>query len=450
MIKVRNMSIQLNPNTRQDMDRVLDRVHELHSMPQVAISVLNLTRDVDYDVREVVACLENDPALAAKILRTINSSRYGLRREVTNLRQAVALLGQRSLRLIAMTFSLVDGLSRGSASRLCEEYWRRSISMATISSRIAKQTELLDHNDAYSGGLLADLGVLVLAQVKQDEYVDLALSTDHGPLLLEAEREKFGFTHAELGAQLLQRWGFPETLIQAVHDHHESDAGASPLSRTTNAGCLMAEVMWKPESSQFPLARKVLEEDFKLSVDDIIELVTGAKADVEFNAGLFGVDIAGEIDVDAIQQRAMQQREAAFVEVTAEMLLEQAIEEEQLVPTAEAKNQRHLGKMVITLYRDSDPMRTGIICEFTGISASNIRLRIPLPVNMFEQIKIQLRNKVQGFSMDLRGAVRESTAVDGIFTDLDIELNNRLSSFDISALENAGLHDDPVKGPVWM
>ncbi len=436
---------------RHAIDAVLDRVHELHSLPQVAVSILNLTRNIDYDVREVVACLENDPALAAKILRTINSSRYGLRREVTNLRQAVALLGQRSLRLVAMTFSLVDGLSRGSASQLCEEYWRRSITMATLSSRLAKLTGSLDHNDAYSGGLLADLGVLVLAQVKQDEYVKLALSTPHDGKLLRAEQEKYGFTHAELGAQLLSRWGFPEALVQSTRDHHDDVDTGNTLQRVTHAACLMAEVLWTPNSPHFPTARKLLEEQFHLTVDDIIDLAVGTKEDVNFNAGLFGVSFDGEIDIEAIRARAASKRAEVFAETAAELAAESATADEQeVIAAASEASKRHLGTMVIKLFRDSDPMRTGIICEFESISASSIELRLPLPVSVYEQVKIQLHNKVQAFESVLRGTVRESVNEDGVFSRLDIELHNRISTFDLAALENAGLRDKPVTGPVWI
>jgi len=443
----------MSDNTHQDrqsIDSVLDRVNELHSLPQVAISILNLTRDIDYDVREVVSCLENDPGLAAKILRTINSSRYGLRREVTNLRQAVALLGQRSLRLVAMTFSLVDGLSRGSASRMCQEYWRRSISMATLSSRLAKQTELLDHNDAYSGGLLADLGVLVLAQVKQDEYVELALATPHGPGLLQAEKDKYGFTHAQLGAQLLTRWGFPETLVQSTQNHHDDIDidNDNKLQLVTHAGCLMADALWTPDSPQFPAARKLLEERFNLTTDDIIELVVGTKADVEFNAGLFGVSFEGEIDIEAIRARATTKRTEVFAETAAELAGQATPDEQDVILSATEK--RHLGTMVIKLYRDSDPMRTGIICEFENISPSQIELRLPLPVSTFEQVKVHLHNEVQAFESVLRGTVRETFDDDNVFSRLDIELHNRISSFELTALENAGLRDKPVKGPVWI
>ncbi len=443
----------MSDNTHHDrkaIDSVLDRVNELHSLPQVAISILNLTRDIDYDVREVVACLENDPGLAAKILRTINSSRYGLRREVTNLRQAVALLGQRSLRLVAMTFSLVDGLSRGSASRLCQEYWRRSISMATLSSRLAKRTDLLDHNDAYSGGLLADLGVLVLAQVKQDEYVNMALETPHGPELLRAEQDKYGFTHAQLGAQLLTRWGFPETLVQSTQNHHDDIDNDNKLQLVTHAGCLMAEALWTPDSPQFPAARKLLEERFHLTTDDIIDLVVGTKADVEFNAGLFGVTIEGEIDVEALRQRAATKRAEVFAETAAELAKQASQDEQGIIAAASATEKRHLGTMVIKLYRDSDPMRTGIICEFENISPGHIELRLPLPVSTFEQVKVHLHNDVQAFDSVLRGTVRETFDDDNVFSRLDIELHNRISSFDLTALENAGLRDKPVKGPVWI
>ncbi len=443
------MSTELKENCKA-MDSVLGRVDELHSLPQVAISILNLTRDVDYDVREVVACLENDPALAAKILRTINSSRYGLRREVTNLRQAVALLGQRALRLVAMTFSLVDGLSRGAAGQLCQDYWRRSISMATLGSRIAKRSGQIDHNDAYSAGLLADLGVLVFAQVKQDEYVQLAQSVPHGVGLIQLEREQYGFSHAELGARLLSRWGFPETLVESARLHHDEEVDESLLPLTTHTGSLMAEVLWTPECEEFARARTLLEERFCFGVDDIIDLVVGTKEDVEFNAGLFGVALEGEIDLEAIRSRAKTAREEAFAILAADTTDETSDLQQPESDPEPGTAKRHLGTMSVKVFRDSDPMRTGIIADFEEISAGSICLRLPLPVNVFEQVKVHFENEVQGFEQELRGTVRSSVTDESVFTRLEIELFNRLSSFDLSALENAGLYDKPVKGPVWM
>lgn len=437
-------------NDRKAMDALLDHVDELHSLPQVAVSVLNLTRDLDYDVREVVSCLENDPALASKILRIVNSSNYSLRRPIASLQQAVALLGHRALRLVAMTFSLVDGLARGVTGEFCQDYWKRSISMASIASRLARQSGRLDHNEAYAAGLLADLGVLILAQVKGNEYIKLAGSTPHGSELIETEQQAFGYSHAALGGQLLSRWGFSDSLITAVGHHHENIDSDNPLYETARASSLLSDVLWNAESTQLPAARLFLEERFEYDVDSLIDLAVEVKKDITFSAELFGIKIAEEIDLEAIRQRAHEQYETAVSQIRAELIDEAA----ELLgggfdPSSEDKS-CHLGTNVIKLYRDCDPMRTGIRVEFDDITAGSLTIRLLLPLGTYEQVKVQIENEVQGFSCELRGTVRSSEVIDGRGCRAEIELLRRLSSFDLSALGNAGLQDKPVNGPVWM
>lgn len=431
---------------RQAMDAILDRVNELHSLPQVAVSVLNLTRDSDYDLNEVVACLENDPALAVKILRTVNSSAYGLRRPVSSVQQAVAMLGQRALRLVAMTFSLVDGLTQGTAATLCQDFWRRSIGMAVIASRVARHHKKTDHNDAYAAGLLADLGMLILVQIKADEYIQLAQTTPHGPELIEIERLTFGCSHAELGGQLLQRWGFPDDLVDATRNHHETPDGENSLQTAVHVGYLLSDVLWNAESSQFEEARRLLESEFHFDVDAIIDLMISAKEDVNFNAEMFGVTFDQEIDLDAIRKRATEQHSEAVATISADFT-EEAVE---IIETPAPEKKRHLGTSVITLFRDTDPMRNGVVAEFDDISASDLVLRLPMPVGTYEQVKIEIRNKVQGFSQDLRGTVRSSEVIDGSRCLVKIELLRRLSSFDLTALDKAGLRDPAIQGSVWM
>ncbi len=89
-------------------------------------------------------------------------------------------------------------------------------------------------------------------------------------------------------------------------------------------------------------------------------------------------------------------------------------------------------------------------CEFVEISPGNLTLRIPLPVNVFEQVKVRMENEVQAFKQEVRGTVRSSVTEEDVFTRLEIELLTRLCSFDLTALENAGVRDKPVKGPVWI
>ncbi|MCS7016223.1 MAG: HDOD domain-containing protein [Gemmatales bacterium] len=302
------------------LDAVLDRVSRLHSAPQVAQRILELTRDLYFDVGAVLRCLESDPALAARVLRVVNSAHYGLGSRVTSLRQAVALLGQRSLRLVAMTFSLVDALARGASAQLCAEYWKQALSLAVVASYLAKLSRgAVAQDSAYAAGLVADLGILVLTQVFGESYVQLYQQHGHGPALIAAERRELGFGHAALGARLLERWEFPISLVLATLQHHEL-AEASPfLSRLVYLAHLTSEIFWQAQCSQLAELRRHLREHFGLDTDQFIDLVRQCAADIESHARLFEVELPERLDCQALEERARQQQMEAAVATALEL-----------------------------------------------------------------------------------------------------------------------------------
>jgi HD-like signal output (HDOD) protein len=307
------------PDDLREMDALLNWVGQLHSAPQIAQRVLKLTSDVQFDVREVVSCLESDPALAARILRVVNSSNYGLARRVTNLPQAVAFMGQRALRMVTMTFSLVETLTHGEAGRLYYDYWRRALTTAVVASRLAQLKPQLDRDVVYSAGLLADLGILALAQDRGEAYTALYQRQPHGPELVAAEREAFAFGHPALGAHLLRRWGFPLTLIEAAARHHDESPDPVPLEAAVRAGNLMADVLWTPQSPHLASVRLLLMGHFNLNLDGFIGLARDCKNDVLLNAELFGFQLQGKIDCEALLAQARQQHLDVSLEVAMEL-----------------------------------------------------------------------------------------------------------------------------------
>ena len=83
------------------------------------------------------------------------------------------MLGQRTLRTVALTFSLVDSFTRGAGGRIYNAYWGRALTMASVASRISLGRREIDQDNAYSAGLLADLGMLVFAQFENERYTAL-------------------------------------------------------------------------------------------------------------------------------------------------------------------------------------------------------------------------------------------------------------------------------------
>lgn len=285
------------------MDRLIDQVDRLHSAPHVAFQIVRLLQGEDYEMGELVACLRADPALATSILRLVNSSFFGLAHHVGSLQHAVTYLGSRSLRLAVLSFGLLRQLVKDTPARVYRDFWQRSLTMAAVGTRLAPRVrERAD--EAYSAGLLADLGLLVLTQVDTRSYVQLYDRVGHSLLLAESERERYGFHHGQLGARLLERWNVPEALAAAVAEHHVLRPGAGPLALVTHAADVLADALWTPQSPRVQEARRLLEAEFGLGLDDFITLARECKESIQDSLGTFQVHLAVEIDCDALLEQA--------------------------------------------------------------------------------------------------------------------------------------------------
>lgn len=303
----------------QEIDKLIQNASQLHSAPQVAQSVLKLTQNSDFDIQTVLACLERDPVLTARMLRIVNSSRYGLRSPVTNLRHAVMYLGQRSIRLIAMTFSVVEIFTRGPAKQLYNDYWQQAMTMATAASRLSKLTEDVDANDAYTAGLLANLGTLIFAQFKGETYIELYRGAQNAADLVQAERSKYGFDHAAASACLLEKWEFPAELVAAIRHHHVDSTEDDPLRTIIQTADLLADVLWKPKSRAVNQLRSRLEKHYALDIDGFTDLALACKNDVAMEAEVFGIHLERQIDCQALMQEATRLYVDASIETAADL-----------------------------------------------------------------------------------------------------------------------------------
>jgi HD-like signal output (HDOD) protein len=304
---------------RAAMDDLIARVGSLHSAPQVAQQIIQLTGNIDFDPSEVVDCLKSDPSLALKILRVLNSSQYGFARKISNLRQAAALLGRRALRLVPLTFSLVETLTRGAGGRVFYDYWRRALTMANGAARLSEHDAAIDHDAAYSAGLVADLGILLLAQAEGETYISMYTKTLHGPALEDAERRAFGFSHAALGAHLLESWQFPRAVVEAAAFHHCRRSQAGPVEMAVHAGSLLADVLWGRRQVLAGEAWICFQAGFRLTNEEFRTLPLTCKKEVLLNAELFDTRLTGSaLDSLTLLDQTRRQQLAAALETTPE------------------------------------------------------------------------------------------------------------------------------------
>lgn len=209
---------------------------------------------------EIGEICAQDPALAARILKLVNSAAFALPRKVGSIPEAVSLLGTdavRGLVLSAHTFEHTRP-AKPVAGVSVEAVQTHSFRVARLAKLFAKGTGRAD--DAFTAGLLHDVGQLILACGAGTVYADVVRVTkETGRSMLEVERELLGVTHSEVGAYLLGFWGLPLQIVEAVSLHHAPSEAASivdatlPFVHAANA-LVSAADGWADPASQLDLA----------------------------------------------------------------------------------------------------------------------------------------------------------------------------------------------------
>ncbi len=197
--------------------------YELPSFPDAAMNVLSLLRDASASGDTIAAEIELDPNMHIQVLRVVNSAAYGLSTEVTNVQHAVALLGNAQIEALVTALAVASTVPTGeSAGFDISRFWRVACERGAVARALASGARLRGGGDAFTSGLLQDVGLPVLAEVKGSEFVDLyhRYLENRDDDLIAMEREAFGIDHAEVGGMVAQAWGLPETLVTTIRDHH--------------------------------------------------------------------------------------------------------------------------------------------------------------------------------------------------------------------------------------
>ncbi len=204
----------------------IDRSDAIPSMPQIVTRLLEITKDENYAQSDVVNLLSTDPGVAGDILKLANSPLFGVTRQISSLMHACNLLGIKRIRTLVMGRCMVDKVnSKANTSIDISYYWRRSLATGVLAARFADKVAPKLREEAFIGGLLSDVGVVVLAQAIPDLYDKIAKAYQpHAPNdWMEQEKNTIGTSHAEVSALVLEKWALPEIMVQAVRYHHDQE-----------------------------------------------------------------------------------------------------------------------------------------------------------------------------------------------------------------------------------
>ncbi len=208
---------------------------ELPVMPPVATEVMKKAEDPDTDLPTIAALISRDAALAVRVLKIANSSFYSMPRKIETIQQAIVLLGYSTLRSVVVAAAIKDVFSPfGLSERVL---WEHEIAGGVAATVVVQQVGGLARDEAFIGGLLHDIGKLVLHSQAEEKYQEVMKVVYAGEKeSVAAEQEVFGFDHAQVGELLLGKWRLPDRLTAAVGAHHDLEqadnavAGAKVLA----------------------------------------------------------------------------------------------------------------------------------------------------------------------------------------------------------------------------
>ena len=260
----------------------------LPSLPGIAARILELTQDPNVVLDDLAEMIQNDQALAAKILRTINSSYYGLRQKCGNIQRALALMGLSPVRSLVLGFSLVDAVGMDEGEFDYVSYWKRGMLTAMGARSIANAKKLANAEEAFLGGLLQDVGMVVMHRALGERYESLlARSEGVHSSLLALEINELETHHAEVGAMLTGRWNLPDELVMCVRYHERPTAAPQPVAelvRCVALGNLIHDVL--VEEDPAPALRSLYAKSqawmnlTPSEIDDILLTVVDAAKDM--------------------------------------------------------------------------------------------------------------------------------------------------------------------------
>jgi putative nucleotidyltransferase with HDIG domain len=206
------------------MKAIINGIQELPTLPLVAQKLRDVMEDPLSGAEDAARVIEGDQSLAAKVLSLVNSAYYGLPREITRISQAVPLLGFRATSQLALSISVINLFNENEGGRFDREgLWRHSIGCAVCSQMIGKKAGYPRAEDCFSGGLLHDIGKLVLDQFLHDELIAILEQTENGETsFLEAERSCLAIDHAIIGEWLARKWKLPLPVVVSIRHHHQA------------------------------------------------------------------------------------------------------------------------------------------------------------------------------------------------------------------------------------
>ena len=278
--------------------RILGKMKEIKSFPQFVVETLRKLNDRDSSASDVAMSLSRDEGLVIRTLKLANSAAYGISRDISSVTEAIAMLGYKNISNIVLSASVYSVMDKSLQGYALDrgQLWKHSLTVAYAARYIAQRFGKSIPEEAYVGGLLHDIGKVVLNDYVRFGYgIIVKLVEEKQIPFIEAETQVLGFDHAQVGAMLVEKWGLPEAYGYAVAYHHAPDSvppekrekfqPIADVVHTANTLCLMLGVGIGADGLQNPMYPQVFErlgiEDGEALLSELVDFVQVAAEELE-------------------------------------------------------------------------------------------------------------------------------------------------------------------------
>jgi len=290
---------------------------DLPSPPGVALRLLELYNQPSVEVQEMAQVISIDPVLTAKLIAYCNSPLLARNHKTTSVENAIVVIGMRAVKILALSFSLVQSMKGSSSDFDYDKFWSRSLATAVVAKSISKAMNR-DGQDEFLTGLMMSIGQIALAHTFAGRYASIRKEAiDSGLSIYELEKRQWGSNHLQVGTDLLRHWAFPDSVVEGIAafeshvGHSLKEPKYSPSSVQVRIFALtncIVEMLFSPTllEADVEYAKSIGKDWFELDDADFEHLFNEATEAWTVYAVLLNFDASESQTFEQLERRALK------------------------------------------------------------------------------------------------------------------------------------------------
>lgn len=204
-----------------EIEQILEKIKNLPALPSIADEAIRILNNSNSSKNDVVNIVSKDQSFISKILAVANSPIYGLRKEISTLSFAVFVLGLREIKKVLFALSVLESFKMIKDKNFDPvKFWLHSFVVGNLSRKIAMDLDIQNSGEAFIAGFLHDFSISILHRDFKNEFNEIHDLVIGGFTYAQAEEKIIGISHAQISEIVLEKWEFPNILIDAVTHHH--------------------------------------------------------------------------------------------------------------------------------------------------------------------------------------------------------------------------------------